>query len=165
MARASRFLAVLAAALAAPFFSTMPLASCAGASSEVLPPQPGAVPVRDESVMIDLTDAIVVAPAGLSRTETKAVAVLVDEVATRTGRRWDVRDRWPDERHPVVAVGRGANLPEQAARLLGGAGGRQSKAEAFRVRDQSCDDRAVVVAGDDARGCCSASDGCCAAPE
>ena len=55
--------------------------------------------------MIDLTGAIVVAPATLSGPERKALTVLVEEVASRSGKRWEVRDRWPDDGTPVVAIG------------------------------------------------------------
>ena len=95
------------------------------------PVQSSPAPGTDPAMMIDLTDAIVVAPAGLSRREKKAVAVLVEEVESRSGRRWEVRETWPAENRPVVVVGPAAALPEQAVRSSRGRRGR--KAEGGRV--------------------------------
>ena len=65
----------------------------------------GAVVPAALGAEIDLTKAVVVAPAGLSKPERKAVETLVDEVRKRTLVRWDVRPDRPADGTPVVAVG------------------------------------------------------------
>jgi hypothetical protein len=146
MSRALRFLAVLTAALVALHSVTK-----SASASPNGPQQASSVPGNDPTMMVDLTDAIVVAPSGLSRLEKKAVAVLVEEVESRSGRRWGVRETWPAAGGPVVAVGPAAALPEQAVTLLEGEAARRPKAEGFRIRTAP-EVRAAVVAGDDARG-------------
>jgi len=150
MSRALRFLAILTAALAALDSLTISVTSAGGASPDG-PQQTSSARGTDPSMVIDLTDAIVVAPSGLSRLEKKAVSVLVEEVESRSGRRWGVRETWPAAGGPVVAVGRATALPEQAVRLLGEAGARRPKAEGYRIRTDP-EVRAAVVAGNDARG-------------
>ena len=105
----------------------------------------------DEAAFMELTDATVVVPAGLSRPESKAIAVLVEEVESRTGRRWNVQTTWPRENRPIVAVAPATALPAQAVALLGGPGAGRPKAEGFRICTQA-KDRVAVIAGNDARG-------------
>jgi hypothetical protein len=150
MFRTLRFLAVLTAAMAALESLSGPVARSAGASDagqEQTSPARG----NEPAMMIDLSDAVVVAPSGLSRQEQKAVSVLVEEVESRSGRRWGVRENWPAAGAPIVAVGRSGALPDQAVKLLGEAPARQPKAEGYRIRTEA-EARAVVVAGNDARG-------------
>src|SRR5580765_1944407 len=58
------------------------------------------------AVALDLGHAVVVLPASLSVPETKAAAMLVDEVAKRTGIRWTTQTTWPASRNPIIALGR-----------------------------------------------------------
>ena len=103
--------------------------------------------------MIDLTRAVVVAPASLSGPERKAVELLVEDVTRRSGVRWSVVPRWPAESLPVIAVG-----PVSAAEDFAGPfagllrGGPHTKdREGFRIRTEA-KGPAVLVAGNDARG-------------
>jgi hypothetical protein len=123
--------------------------SVAAPSADV--PQASPAATSDATAMIDLTDAIVVVPPGLGRTEMKAVAVLIEEVAARTNQRWGSGEKWPPLERPVVAVGPAAALSARALEILGASGPRQSVPEGFRVRVDA-KVRAVVVAGNDARG-------------
>jgi hypothetical protein len=115
------------------------------------PPLPTLGAGQNAASTIDLTDAVVFAPAGLSRREKKAVAVLIEEVEARSGRRWGVQETWPDENRPVIVVGSATALPEQARAILGSEPGAKPKAEGFRIR-AALNARAVVVAGSDERG-------------
>ena len=67
-----------------------------------------AVPVRAAEAMLDLTRAVVVSVPDMSKSEKKAVAMLVEEVEARTRVRWRVVTSWPEKGNPVVAVGPGA---------------------------------------------------------
>ena len=105
------------------------------------------------AVAIDLTKAVVVAPADLSPREKKAVAMLVEEVAKRTQIYWPVTTEWPKTLGvPVIAVGREPNLkhdyPQTApwlTRLAAPAG-----AEGYRVQTET--GPTVLVVGNDPRG-------------
>jgi hypothetical protein len=101
MSRTLRFLTTLTASFVAFHAFTFWVSPYAGALSDG-PEQSSSGPVPDTSLMIDLTDAIVVAPAGMSRRENEVVGVLVEEVESRTGRRWVVQETWPSEHRPVV---------------------------------------------------------------
>src|SRR5437764_8731834 len=74
------------------------------------------VPASGRAAEIDLTKAVVVAPAGLTKAERKAVAMLVDEVRKRTLVRWDVRAESPADGTPVVAVWTARALPKGAVK-------------------------------------------------
>ncbi len=90
-------------------------------------------------------------PPGLNQREKKAVAVLIEEVESRTGRRWGVQETWPTENRPVIVVGTATALPDRAREILGAKPGGQSKTEGFRIRT-ALEARVAVVAGSDARG-------------
>src|SRR5215475_1084466 len=53
---------------------------------------------------LDLTAAIIVAPAALSASEEKAITMLVEEVEKRTHIRWQQTTEWPASKLPVIAV-------------------------------------------------------------
>jgi len=53
-----------------------------------MPAYAGDVPVPDAKSMEDLSNAVVIAPRGLSKREQKAVQVLIEEVEKRTAIRW-----------------------------------------------------------------------------
>src|SRR4051812_42462023 len=82
-----------------------------------------AVCITAEAQTLDLTKATIVAPAGLSRPEKKAVAMLVEEVQKRTQLQWPVSVSWPAS-GAVIAVGTEASLSSVAgARLKGSPAG------------------------------------------
>lgn len=87
---------------------------------------------------MNLSNALVVAPATLSGPERKAVQMLVEEVEKRT------QIRWPVEEAAPRAVGR----PTIAIRSEAGAAG---PAEGFRVHSGG-DANTVFITGNDARG-------------
>ena len=105
--------------------------------------------------MIDLSRAVVVTPASLSRPEQKAVALLVEDVERRAGVRWEIVHRWPgaDSAAAVIAVGQIAAVKDFAAPFAPGPGaGSQPKGpEGFHIRAVASGP-AVFVIGNDARG-------------
>ncbi len=114
---------------------------------------PGFSAARSESALLDLTRAVVVTPGALTGPERKAVELLVEDVARRSGIRWKVLARWPAEPGPVVAVG----LSSAAKALTGpfaeffGDRTRPRPPEGYRIRTET-KAPAVLVAGNDARG-------------
>jgi hypothetical protein len=103
--------------------------------------------------MLDLSGAVVVAPASLAGPERKAVELLVEDVTRRSGIRWKVVPRWPAESVPVVAMGQARDVSSFAgplAALMEG-GARSRAREGYRIRTQA-KGPAVLVAGNDARG-------------
>lgn len=103
--------------------------------------------------MLDLTGAVVVAPEGMSGPEQKAVRMLVEEVEQRSGIRWTVRARWPEDQSPTIAVGREADLrgrDERLGRWLA-RGAAPMGAEGYRIGVET-QEGGVLVAGNDARG-------------
>jgi hypothetical protein len=125
MSRTLRFLTTLTASFVAFHAFTLWVSPCAGALPGG-PEQSSSGPGPDTSLMIDLTDAIVVSPATLSRRENKAVGVLVEEVELRTGRRWGVQETWPSENRPVVVVGSTTARPGRALAFSAWGGGRKT---------------------------------------
>jgi hypothetical protein len=104
---------------------------------------------------LDLTQARVVAPPGLSVPEANAIAMLVDEVEKRTRIRWPVVHAWPSGESPVIAVGQAAALaalaPNAAAELAGEK--RRPGREGYWLRVRADGGATVVlVAARDARG-------------
>ncbi len=99
----------------------------------------------------DLSRAVVVAPAGLSGPEKKAVQMLVDEVHKRTQIRWQVVDRPPAAGQVTVAVGPSKLAAAFAGRFADALAKEPAPtaAEGFRIRS---DAGGVVIAGNDARG-------------
>lgn len=65
--------------------------------------------------VIDLKDAVVVAPESLSRRERKAVQVLVEEVEKRTEFRWPVVHRLESGTRPAIVVGSDQALKKAGA--------------------------------------------------
>ena len=103
--------------------------------------------------MVDLSKAVVVAPPALSGPGRKAVDLLIDDVARRSGVRWKLATKWPDEPMPVIAVGSVSDVARFAGPLSRSLsdGDFTKKAEGYRIH---VDVRrpAVLVAGNDARG-------------
>lgn len=103
--------------------------------------------------MLDLKQAVVVAPASASAAEKKAVAMLVEEVERRAQVRWPVSAAWPADGRPVIAVGRAGEIRAIAQTHVRvdavGAGGT----EGFHLRVIARGAApAVLVLGNDARG-------------
>jgi hypothetical protein len=105
---------------------------------------------------IDLRTARIVTPDNLSGPESKAVELLVDEIAARTRLTLPIARSWPsDAETPVIAVGPAASIDRFAGQFAGRlGGGDRLAAEGFRIRTfLSADGPPVVlVVGNDARG-------------
>ncbi|WP_205678858.1 hypothetical protein [Aquisphaera insulae] len=106
----------------------------------------------DASPSIDLTRAIVVTPGSLTARERKAVELLVDDVARRSGIRWKVADgrAAEDRRGPVVVVGPiSSGFPPLAS--LKGEASTPLPPEGFHLRTIP-EGTGVLVGGNDERG-------------
>jgi hypothetical protein len=104
---------------------------------------------------LELKNAVVVAPAGLSARENKAVLLLIDEVELRTHIRWELRSSWPQTDSPVIAVGPRAALEDFAGRYYEDLAQdvEPTGREGYRIRIKKDQGRsAVFVLGNDARG-------------
>jgi len=104
---------------------------------------------------LDLTNAVLVSPPGLSGPEQKALVMLVEEVEKRTGVRWAQSTHWPAAGIPVVAAG-----PKSALAAFAGSYAQELAAyaqprgaEGFRlcVRKEGSNP-ALLMVGNDARG-------------
>ena len=115
---------------------------------------------------IDLSQAVVISvsdsakPAALTE---QAVRMLVQEVDKRSMIRWERIEKWPPSKTPVIVVG----LADGVHKLLDRQGVTQTASaakpapEGYQIGVSA--DRVtpiVWVAGNDARGCSSASAGC-----
>ena len=102
--------------------------------------------------MLDLSKAVVCAPADLSTPEKKAAVMLVDEVNRRTGLRWEILPTFPKE-GLVVAVGREPSLQSVEPRIKQWLGTTPAPAgaEGYRIHVEPADSTALIV-GNDARG-------------
>jgi hypothetical protein len=103
---------------------------------------------------LDLTGAVVVAPADLTGPENRAVAMLLDEVEKRTLVRWERRAAWPSDAVPVVAVGQAPSLQRVAGnRALPPTAASSGWREGFRIGTDAGGPAPIVwVVGNDARG-------------
>jgi hypothetical protein len=111
-------------------------------------------PVVGSAAMLDLTKAVVIVPDDLSRRESRAVAMLIDEVEHRTGVRWEIATNWPKPPgSPVVAVGREPGLSAKVARVatLLPERANPDRPEGYRIGIGK-NEHAVIVAGNDERG-------------
>src|SRR5688572_22973633 len=63
---------------------------------------PSGLPAAE--TLVDLSKAVVVSPANLTRPEREAVSMLIEEVQSRTGIRWENAHSWPADSIPVIAV-------------------------------------------------------------
>src|SRR5262245_27958029 len=85
---------------------------------------------------LDLTRAVVVAPASLSGAENKAVQMLIEEVERRTQVRWQRVDNAPNDGAASISISRAndkAPLPR----------------EGYRIQTSG---NAITIMGNDARG-------------
>ncbi len=99
--------------------------------------------------VLDLKEAVVLAPGSLSASEKKAVTMLLDEVQKRTQIRWTIATQWPADARPVIAVGQAAALRPVARGLLDRLAPAAEGQEGYRVQTV---DKAVLVVGNDERG-------------
>ncbi|HXX22510.1 MAG TPA: hypothetical protein VEO19_05100 [Terriglobia bacterium] len=70
----------------------------------------GAAAASGSEATLDLSQAVIVQPATLSRREQKAVSVLAEEVERRTGIQWQVVNSWPSSVSTSIIIGRAAAL-------------------------------------------------------
>jgi len=105
---------------------------------------------------IDLKNAVVVAPEGLSRRERKAVQVLVEEVEKRTEFRWPVVHRFGPGTHSAIVIGPDQALKQISAGLPHGLiseGGKLASPEGYGLRTASnSGSTLVLVSGAGERG-------------
>jgi hypothetical protein len=104
---------------------------------------------------LDLSQAVLVSPSGLSGPERKAVTMLIEEVEKRTLIRWTCTEEWPAEPVPVVAIGPASALADFAGPYSDELAreGDTSAAEGYRIRTgEARGTPAVLVIGNDARG-------------
>ena len=105
---------------------------------------------------IDLGQAVVVVPDGLSSTESKAVHVLVDEVRKRSRIGWDTIIRWPTRSVPVIAVGPARLLDsfpnEYRQRVSSQPAGKEQDGFRIQTVNEAGGVPIVAVVGNDARG-------------
>jgi hypothetical protein len=66
---------------------------------------------------LNLSNTIIVTPAGANVRNQKAVEMLVDEVEKRTSFHWNVVHKWPKDAKAVIAVGLHSTLPSCAAAI------------------------------------------------
>ncbi len=109
------------------------------------------------SAEINLNEAVIVTGGPLSKAETSAVTMLVEEIEKRTLIRPVVKRQWPAGASPVIALGTVANARAwagpHAARLTPDAASRP--AEGYTIKVVPADGArqpAVLVSGNDARG-------------
>ena len=115
---------------------------------------PGAVGAAPD--LLDLRDAVVVTSAELTKPESAAVHMLLDEVEKRSIVRWEVAHAWPADATPVIAIGTAATVGELAGTRASALGlsGTSLPAEGYRIRVLAGGRPApaVLVAGNDSRG-------------
>ncbi len=99
----------------------------------------GANPIIAEAE-IDLTRAVVVAPADFSGPENKAVQMLIEEVEKRTQLRWPRVTQSPNEGTPFISINRAA--------IKGGSKAPLAR-EGYQIKNTG---NTVSVTGNDARG-------------
>ena len=97
---------------------------------------------------LDLTHAVVVAPANLAGPEKKAAVMLVEEIEKRTRIRLPVTGRWPGS-GPAIFVGREPQVRAAAGRLASGLIPAVKGTDGYRVQVSA---GTVLVAGNDPRG-------------
>jgi hypothetical protein len=100
---------------------------------------------RAAAADLDLTRAVVVAPAPLAGPERQAVRMLIEEVARRSWAEWKQADSLPTDGRPAIVVGRATAVRGLVPSLPPDKVG----AEGYRV---GASGPVVYVAGDDARG-------------
>jgi hypothetical protein len=108
---------------------------------------------RDTAGRLDFSTAVIVAPAGLSGTEQKAVTVLREEIQKRTGFQLEQTSRWPESPRPVIALGLHAQVEQFAGPFAAEA--RKAPAagpEGFRLSVERQPREAILIIAADSRG-------------
>lgn len=105
---------------------------------------------------LDLTRAVVLTPPRLSKSESNAVSMLIDEVEKRAGVRWPQATSWPGSNTAVVAVGPITALTDFCGPYAGDLNTpaqNAARSEGFRLCTRTGPSHpAVFVLGNDARG-------------
>ncbi len=105
---------------------------------------------------LDLSKAIIVSPANLSRPENKALTLLAEEVRKRTWVRWEMAHTWPADSVPVIAIGTAHSLNAFAGQLSNKLARMPATngSEGYRIGidKESRAGPVVFVIGNDARG-------------
>ena len=114
-----------------------------------------AIEAAGQTGLLDLNNATVVVPANLSKSETKAVGMLIREVAKRSHITWHTTSAWPRADVPVIAIGPVSALPDFAGKfapdLTDPPGNKRT--EGFRLCvKHGAGAAAVFVIGNDSRG-------------
>lgn len=111
---------------------------------------------RAQAGDLDLKSAVIVTPPDLTRQESKAITLLIEEVEKRTLVRWQETHSWPAESVPVIAIGprRSAGTLFGAYPRFAAAGSDSSRAEGYRIEVDRTGRSApaVLVQGNDPRG-------------
>ena len=95
-------------------------------------------PARAVEAALELTRAVVVAPANFSGPENKAVQMLIEEVEQRTQLRWQVVNQAPNDGTPFISI----NRPLTKAPLV---------REGYQIKTAN---NSVTILGNDARRLC-----------
>ncbi len=99
--------------------------------------------------VLELNQAVVLAPGTLSGPEKKAVTMLVEEVEKRSGVRWATVAAMPSGSGPVIAVGQAAALRPLVGARLDGLVAAPAGKEGYRLQATGT---VVLVVGNDERG-------------
>ncbi|HYK92304.1 MAG TPA: hypothetical protein VE398_26320 [Acidobacteriota bacterium] len=106
---------------------------------------------------LNLEKAVIVTVGPLSRAESSAVTMLVEEIEKRTLIRPAVKSRWPEDSTPVIALGPAATIKAWAGPYAGLMERSTAKraAEGYTIRCATAEANkppAVLICGNDARG-------------
>ena len=105
---------------------------------------------------IDLTNATIVIRAGeLPSAEKIAPTILTEEIARRTGLKWQVTTQWPAKADCIIAISSVANPPGWQNRLGMASSSVPLKAEGFSINITSAangNPSVVAITGNDSRG-------------
>jgi hypothetical protein len=110
--------------------------------------------LRAEAPVIELSQAVVFAPAAKSSPERKAVQMLIEEVEKRSRIRWDEVTKWPTAEAPVIVIGtaealRGAIDRAKAPIAINPASGGP---DGYQIKASGGNPAVVWVIGNDPRG-------------
>ncbi len=102
------------------------------------------------AAMLDLTGAVVVSSARVSKQEEKALQMLVEEVQKRTRIRWKITNIFPKDSTPVIAFG----LPSGREIVNFTKAGQGKPAEGYQISVKKLESGTpwILVMGNDARG-------------
>lgn len=102
---------------------------------------------------LDLLNAVVVTPPGLSKREQKAVQVLIEEVQQRTEIRWNTIENWPESAAARVLVGPSRLMRKLSSKLPDDIFRQTLAPEGYALRSWTAGGApSVAVVGADERG-------------